>query len=63
LVDAAQDEPVLIERGQQKVAVIVSAREYARLSNVANLDFQEFCNSVSDKAAAKGLTESKLNDR
>ncbi len=62
LVDAAQDEPVFIERGQQEIAVIVSAREYARLSSAANLDFQQFCDSVSDKAAAKGLTESKLDE-
>lgn len=62
LLDAAQEEPVFIERGQQEVAVIVSAREYARLSSAANLDFQEFCDLVSDKAAAQGLTESKLNE-
>jgi hypothetical protein len=62
LLDAAQNEPVFIERGQQEIAVIVSAREYARLNSAANLDFQEFCDSVSDKAAAKGLTESKLDE-
>jgi prevent-host-death family protein len=62
LVDAAQDEPVFIERGQQEVAVLVSAREYDRLSSAANLDFQEFCDSVSDKAAARGLTESKFDE-
>jgi PHD/YefM family antitoxin component YafN of YafNO toxin-antitoxin module len=62
LVDAAQDEPVFIERGSQEVAVLVSAREYTRLSSAANLDFQEFCDLVSDKAATQGLTESKLDD-
>jgi prevent-host-death family protein len=62
LLDAAQDEPVFIQRGQKEVAVIVSAREYARLNSAANLDFQDFCDSVSDKAAAKDLTESKLNE-
>jgi PHD/YefM family antitoxin component YafN of YafNO toxin-antitoxin module len=61
-LDVAQDEPVFIERGQKEVAVIVSAREYARLNSAANLDFQEFCDSVSDKAAVQGLTESKLNE-
>jgi PHD/YefM family antitoxin component YafN of YafNO toxin-antitoxin module len=63
LLNAAQDEPVFIECGQQEVAVLVSAREYARLRSAANLDFQEFCDSVSEKAVARGLTESKLNDR
>jgi prevent-host-death family protein len=62
LLEAAQKEPVFIERGQQEVAVLVSAREYARLSGAANQDFQEFCDSVSDKAAAQGMTESKLNE-
>ena len=62
LVDAAQDEPVFIERGLQEVAVLVSAREYNRLSSAANLDFQEFCDLVSDKATARGLVESKLDD-
>jgi PHD/YefM family antitoxin component YafN of YafNO toxin-antitoxin module len=62
LVEAAQDEPVFIERGSQEVAVLVSAIEYNRLSSAANLDFQEFCDLVSDKAAAQDLTESKLDD-
>jgi PHD/YefM family antitoxin component YafN of YafNO toxin-antitoxin module len=53
---------VFIERGLQEVAVLVSAREYNRLSSAANLNFQEFCDSVSDKAAAQGLNESKLDD-
>ena len=62
LVDAAQQEPVFIVRDQQEVAVLVSAREYARLGGAANQDFQDFCDSVSDKAAARGLTETKLNE-
>ena len=62
LLEAAQDEPVFIERGQQGVAVLLSAREYDRLSSAANLDFQNFCDEVSDKAIAKGLTEAKMND-
>jgi prevent-host-death family protein len=32
LLDAAQREPVFIERDQQEVAVLVSARDYDRLS-------------------------------
>lgn len=62
LLDAAQDEPVFIERNQEEVAVLVSAREYDRLRSSANLDFQQFCDTIADKAAANGLSESKLEE-
>jgi prevent-host-death family protein len=62
LLDAAQGEPVFIERADQEVAVLLSVREYDRLNSTANLDFQNFCDEVSDKAIANGLTESKLSD-
>jgi PHD/YefM family antitoxin component YafN of YafNO toxin-antitoxin module len=62
LLDAAQDEPVFIERNQKEVAVLVSVQEYSRLRGAANLDFQQFCDAIADKAAAKGLTESKLEE-
>jgi PHD/YefM family antitoxin component YafN of YafNO toxin-antitoxin module len=61
LLDAAQQGPVFIESGQQEVAVLVSVREYALLRSSANLEFQEFCDSVSDKAAARGLTAAGLD--
>ena len=62
LLDAAQDEPVFIERNQEEVAVLVSVQEYDRLRSAANLDFQQFCDTIADKAAAKGLTESRLEE-
>ena len=62
LVDAAQNEPVFIERDQQEVAVILSAREYDRLSGKATRRFLDFCDTVADSAAAKGLTEAKLEE-
>ncbi len=62
LLDAAQQEPVFIDRGQQEVAVLVSARDYERLSgNTARL-FNEFCDTIADRAAARGLTEEKLEE-
>jgi prevent-host-death family protein len=60
LLDAAQAEPVFIERDQQEVAVLVSAREYDRLSGKATRDFLAFCDKIADRAAARGLTEEKL---
>jgi antitoxin Phd len=62
LLDAAQGEPVFIERGQQEVAVLLSVREYDRLSGKAAREFLDFCDTVADNAAAKGLTEAKLEE-
>ncbi len=62
LVSATQDEPVFIERDQQEVAVLISSREYGRLRSTARLDFEHFCDSISDKAEAKGLPEAKLDE-
>ncbi len=62
LLDAAQNGPVFIERGQQQVAVLLSVREYDRLRGANNESFQKFCDSISDKAVANGMTEAKLND-
>jgi PHD/YefM family antitoxin component YafN of YafNO toxin-antitoxin module len=57
LLDAAQREPVFIERDQQEVAVIVSTRDYNRLSGKAARDFNAFCDAVAQRAAARGLNE------
>jgi len=62
LIDAAQREPVFIERDQQEVAVLVSAREYDRLSGKAAREFNAFCDKMADEAAANGLTEEKLQE-
>ena len=62
LLDAAQREPVFIERDQQEVAVLVSARDYDCLSGKAARVFNEFCDAVADRAAARGLTEEKLEE-
>ena len=56
LLDVAQREPVFIERDQQEVAVLVSARDYDRLSGKATRAFNDFCDAV----AARGLTEEKF---
>jgi len=62
LLDAAQREPVFIERDRQEVAVLVSARDYSLLSGNAARLFNEFCDTVADNAAARGLTEEKLEE-
>jgi len=62
LLDAAQHEPVIIERDQQEVAVLVSARDYDRLSGKATREFLDFCDKMAEEAAANGLTEGKLQE-
>jgi hypothetical protein len=62
LLDAAQREPVFIERDRQEVAVLLSAREYDRLSGKTTHDFLAFCDTIAGRAAARGLTEEKLED-
>ncbi len=62
LLDAAQSEPVFIERDRQEVAVLLSARDYDRLSGKATRAFNDFCDAVADRAAARGLTEEKLEE-
>ena len=39
IVEAVQWEPVFIERGEQPIAVILSAEEYDRLIGAANQEF------------------------
>lgn len=62
LLDAAQQEPIFIDRGQQEGAVLISARQYDRLSGKATREFLDFCDTVADNAAANGLTEAKLEE-
>jgi prevent-host-death family protein len=62
LLDAAQREPVFIERDQQPVAVLVSARDYDRIRGKAARDFNAFCDAVAERAAARGLTEEILEE-
>jgi prevent-host-death family protein len=60
LLDAAQHEPVVIRRQKRDVAVLLSPREYDRLRALNAGEFQQFCDRIGRRAAARGLTESKL---
>ena len=60
VLDAVQREPVTIKRQNREVAVVISPEDYRRLKS-ANIDeFQRFCDRVSGRAAAQGLTEKRL---
>jgi prevent-host-death family protein len=62
LLDSAKKQPIFIERDGQEVAVLLSARQYDWLRGKAVREFNEFCDSVAKSAAAKGLTEEKLEE-
>jgi prevent-host-death family protein len=61
VLDAAQWEPVTIRRQKRDIAVVVSAREYERLRGLNIEEFQRFCDRIGERAAARGLTEDKLD--
>ena len=60
LLDAAQKEPIMIRRQKRDVAVLLSADEYDRLRGFNIAAFQSFCDRVASQAAARGMTEEKL---
>lgn len=60
ILDDAQREPVIIQRQDRDIAVVLSMAEYERIraSNVAA--FLEASRAVAAEAKAKGLTSKKL---
>ena len=60
LLDQAQREPILIQKHQRSVAVILSSREYDRLRGVNVAEFTAFRDQVASKAKKLGLTEKRL---
>ena len=61
ILDHAQREPVLVQKHQRSVAVILSSAEYDRLRGANVTEFTSFCDSVGTRAKRKGLTEEKLS--
>lgn len=62
VLDAAQREPIIIRRQKRDVAVVLSPREYEKLRALNTAEFQRFCDRIAEQAAARGLTEDKLNE-
>ncbi len=60
VIDAAAFEPIVIRRQKRDVAVVLSMREYERLTQLNIAEFQHYCDAVAAKAAARGLTEDTL---
>jgi prevent-host-death family protein len=60
ILDAAQREPVVIQRQKRDVAVVLSMREYEKLTALNIEEFERFCGGIGKRARALGLTEKKL---
>ena len=60
LIDAAQREPIMIQRQNRDVAVIVSAEDYERLRRYNIEEMNRLCDEVGRQASAAGLTEATL---
>jgi len=61
ILEAAQREPVIIQKQRRDVAVLLSMRDYERLTAINLADFQNYCDRISQRARERGLTEQTLN--
>jgi len=60
LIDDAQREPVVIQRQERDVAVILSMAEFERMRSGNVRAFLEASKALAAEAKANGLTEEKL---
>ena len=56
----AQHEPVLIQKQGRDEGVLISRKEYERLSNMAAHEFMKAADEAGRYAASKGMTEEVL---
>ena len=61
VLDDAQREPVVIRRQDRDIAVVLSMADYERLRSGNIQAFLDLRKQVADEAAAKGLTDERLN--
>jgi len=62
MLDAAQHEPVRIQRHDRQVAVMISSEEYARLVGERWKEFDRLSALAAEQAKANGLTEEILQE-
>jgi prevent-host-death family protein len=60
LIDEAQREPVVIQRQDRDVAVVLSMAQFERMRSGNVQAFLEARNAVAAEAKRNGLTEEKL---
>jgi prevent-host-death family protein len=62
IVDAAQCEPVRIQRHDRDVAVLISAERYEQLHQDRWAEFNRLSAIAAEQAKANGLTEDILTE-
>jgi antitoxin Phd len=62
IIEAASREPVIIQRHEREVAVVMSMDEYRRLSGLAVAEFRRVADAVATSARSRGLTPEKLDE-
>ena len=60
ILDEALRAPVVIQRNEQNIAVVVSMADYERLRAERGRAFLELRDEVAREATAAGLTEKRL---
>lgn len=60
-LDAAQREPVRIQRHERDIAVLISAEEYNRLHRDRWSEFNRLAAIAAQQAKANGMTEEVLS--
>ncbi|MDR3751708.1 MAG: type II toxin-antitoxin system Phd/YefM family antitoxin [Terracidiphilus sp.] len=60
MVDAAQREPVRIQRHEREVAVLVSAEEYEKIRQMRVQELLRFTEETSRYAESQGMTDGLL---
>ena len=60
VIDIVQREPVVIQRYNRDAAVMLSIRDYEKLTALNIEEFDRFCDRVGERAKKRGLNTSKL---
>jgi antitoxin Phd len=60
MIDISQREPVIIQRQNRNIAVLLSMHDYDQLKGAQIEAFNVFCERIAKKAKERGLTEKKL---
>jgi prevent-host-death family protein len=60
MIDAAQREPVRIQRHERDVAVLISAAEYEKIHMLRVKELLRFTEETSRYAESRGMTEELL---
>jgi prevent-host-death family protein len=62
VLDQSQREPVMIQRHDREIAVLLSAAEYEQITSERWREFDRLSAIASEQAQANGLTEEKLQE-